>query len=101
MTKTPTVDRAAVAPSGGSDDLAFFYLKIPPANIAQFKFLIESYDGLGIVRTLNRLSGEVVVLAPRDTASTVDALLTSIKNELELQILPAPEAENEDWLLAE
>jgi hypothetical protein len=89
--------------SPGEKDALFhpFFLRLPPRNIALFKFLLESYEGLGIVRTLNRHSGEIAVLALADTAGVIRALLETLRSETDFEILPTPQSINEDWLLAD
>ena len=76
-------------------------LALPPSEIVSLKNTLEDYEGLGIIRTLNADRGEVVILALPDTVETVNQLLESLKKELNIRIIPAPEGENEDWLLGE
>ena len=80
-------------------DLKAFYLRIPPEHIVLLKFLVESYEGLGVLRTLNRHTGEVVVLAPFESEETVGELLEELRGELSLEDLEIPEGAGEDWLL--
>ena len=75
------------------------FLKLPPERIGELKFLLESYDGIGIIRTLNRKTGVVVILALRDTIETVRALVESIRDEFSIRVIPAPEGATEDWLV--
>lgn len=77
-----------------------FFCKIPSPNIALLKFTLESYEGLGVLRTLNRKTGEVVILAPEDSREAIAELLESCKDDYQIQILTAPQSMNEDWLLA-
>lgn len=84
-----------------NSDLAPIFLKLPPQKIVYLKFILESYEGLGELRTLNSNSGEVVILAIRETKENLDQLLNSLKQELSLcQILP-PYSMKGDWLLSE
>ena len=78
-----------------------FYLKLPPARIVDLKFLLESYEGLGILRTLNRKTGFVVILALQDSKADIERFIADVGERLEMRLVaPPPQAENEDWLLA-
>ena len=61
------------------------FLRLPPEKIVELKALLESYDELGVLRTLNRKTGVVVILTLSDLAETLDALLGSVTVELGLQ----------------
>ncbi len=82
-------------------ELIPIFVKLPPEEIVSIKFTVESYDGLGIVRTLNPQTGEVVILATEDSVEDVKKLLKSLKNSLNLRIIPPPPCVQGDWLLAE
>ncbi|OVE80296.1 hypothetical protein BVY02_00740 [bacterium J17] len=82
-----------------TDQLRPIFLKLPPDNIVQLKFTLESYEGLGILRTLDSDTGEVVILALEDTLADVESLLESIKGELGMRKIEAPESLEGDWLL--
>lgn len=71
-------------------ELVSIYLKLPPEHIVTLLFLLESYDGLGIIRTLDRDRGYVLVLAPTDTAPVVKELLESLRQELQFETIPCP-----------
>lgn len=75
------------------------FLNIPPENIVLLKALLESYDELGILRTLNRSTGDVVVLSLEDARLDLEQLLQSLKSQLNLRFLEEPPTWNEDWLL--
>lgn len=77
------------------------FLKISPADIVWMIFLVESYDGLGVVRTLDAERGEIVILALSDTVQTLRALLDSVTGEFEFREIPPGESLKGDWLLAE
>ncbi len=77
------------------------FLKLPPDNIVRLKFTIESYEGIGVVRTLNSNTGEVVILALDDTVNTVREVVETIKDDLSMRYIPPPESIEEDWLLKE
>lgn len=78
------------------------FIKLPPEHIVTIKFILESYEGLGIVRTLNAERGRLVIIAPADSMQTLHELLKSLEKEISLEILSnmPPEART-DWLMKE
>lgn len=52
-------------------------VRIDPANIYILDDVIEAYDGLGLVTTVNAKMGEVVVHV---TPDTYDDIMTILKN---------------------
>ncbi len=82
------------------DNLYPVFIKTPAENIVYFKALLESYEGfIGVMRTLNRLTGEIVVLGVKETKVELHEFLDSIQQELEFYIIPTPEGLSEDSLL--
>lgn len=75
------------------------YLEIPPEEIAYVKFIFESYEGVGIIRTVERKKAVIVLMAMDDFLSTARSILTSLKNEVLLTEIPRPAEIGEDWLL--
>ena len=82
-------------------DLAPIFLTVALEDIVYLKSILESYEELGIIRTLNKARGEIVILALKDTESELLALLESIRSEMSFRITPPPEGMAEDWLLSE
>ena len=87
----------------GGDELKPVFLKIAPEDIVYLKSILESYEELGIIRTLNRLTGEIVILALKDTEKPLLELLDALQKEKEIdfRIVPPPDIPSEDWLLSE
>ena len=63
------------------------FLKVTPEDIVRLKFVLESYEHLGVLRTLRRDDGIVVILGVLDTARDLEALLHSLENELRMHRL--------------
>jgi len=81
-------------------ELIFF--KLPPEHIVTIKFIMESYEGLGIVRTLSAERGRLVIIAPQDSMQTLRELLKSLEKELSLEIMDTiPSEAHIDWLVKE
>ena len=79
-------------------DLVEIYLRIQREDVALLKFVLESYEGIGIVRTIDRKKATVVVLAMPDLLGPVRAVLESLREHMDwYEILPP--AEQDDWLM--
>jgi hypothetical protein len=77
------------------------YLEIPPEQIAFVKFIFESYEEVGIIRTLDRKKAVIVLLAMNDFLGTARAILDSIKDTVPLREIPRPLDMKDDWFMAE
>lgn len=75
------------------------YIRMPEAEIVLLKFILESYEGLGILRTLNSDLAEVVILAMEDTVDEVHKILDALSGEISLEIISCPENLDNDWLM--
>ncbi len=82
-------------------DLLEIYLHIRPEDIAYVKFIFESYEGVGIIRTVDRKKATIVVLVVEDFLEAARSILTYLKNEVPLTEIPRPTDIGEDWLLRE
>lgn len=82
-------------------DVVPFYLKIDPRDIVLLKFTLESYEGLGVLRTINAQSGEVVFIALKDTAAHVRELFEQMRQTISFREIPLPADADENWLLGE
>lgn len=81
-------------------DLIEIYLRIQRTDIALLKFVVESYEGIGIVRTIDRKKATVVILAMPDLVDHMRGVLASLREEMEWYEIPAP-TEQDDWLMEE
>jgi hypothetical protein len=82
-------------------DLQLIYLATPPQHIAYIKFVFESYEEVGIIRTIDRKSAVIVLLAMRDFADSARAILESLKQDIALQEISAPAGTADDWFMKE
>ncbi|HEY8515226.1 MAG TPA: DUF4911 domain-containing protein [Candidatus Binatia bacterium] len=80
-------------------------LRVEREEVAYFKFLFESYEGVGIVRTVEtQKDGTVVIalLAPRDFVEVAEAILEDVRERgarpFTYEELPA--VCTEDWFLS-
>jgi Domain of unknown function (DUF4911) len=77
------------------------YLNIPPENIVLLKAILESYDELGILRTIDKKRGDVAILSLPGVRRDLDNLLESLTSELRLSHLAPPLDLGADWFLTE
>ncbi len=59
-----------------------FYLRIRPDKIALFHFLLEGYDGLAVLSTMDAKQGLVRLIVPEDCYNELWQLLFAICEEL-------------------
>jgi hypothetical protein len=77
------------------------FLAVPPAEVAYVQAVLDSYEGIAIVRTADSAKAVIVVLAMADFADVVEEILTDLKREIPLQETTPLAGGGEDWLLAE
>ncbi len=82
-------------------DLREIFLDLLPKDIAYLKFIIESYEGVGIVRTVDQKRAIVDLLVVEDFMQTVISVLASLQHEVSFAEIPRPPDIGEDWLLRE
>jgi len=61
--------------------LEYFFL-IRPEQIALFRFILEGYDGLAVLSTMNQEQGLVRILVPESRVKELWHLLDSLSPEL-------------------
>jgi len=84
--------RAAIQP---------IYLRVAPADIALVKFLFESYEEVAIVRTVDRHTAIIVVLAVADFLGDARAVLRELQDRIDCIEVEAPRTDVDDWLMRE
>jgi Domain of unknown function (DUF4911) len=60
------------------NDVVPIYLRVAPRDIALLKFVVESYEGVGIVRTVDPTAAVIVVLVAPDFLATARSILASL-----------------------
>lgn len=84
------------------DDMYPLFLKLPPENIVLLKCLVESYDGIAEIRTLDADVAIVVLLAMKDTKDILSQIIETENKSLNSAVIPMPEhLLQSDWLFAE
>ena len=82
-------------------DLHEIYLEISPEHIAYIKFIFESYEEVGIIRTVERKKAIVVLLAMHDFLATARKILDSLKQDIPFVEIPRPADMTDDWFMLE
>ena len=88
--------------TGSSDvgGLEPIFLRVAPVDIALVKFVFESYEGVGIVRTLDRHAALIVALISRDFLADAWGIVADLQTRIDCAVVEAPPDAGEDWLLA-
>jgi len=76
-------------------------LRLPPADIAHVKFLIESYEEVGIVRTIDRQAAFIVLLVVPDFVAVARAILEDLRAHVTFEEIEPPPGQWDDWLMRE
>ena len=71
-------------------DTVEIYLLVPPEEIAYVKFIFESYEGVAVVRTIDRKRAVIVLMVAPDFAVEARRILEAIRSEVAWEELPAP-----------
>lgn len=66
------------------------YLRLAPRDIDFLNRIMEGYDGLGIVSTLDRRAGLVVIRVTPDTRADVLAIISSLPVNFEFIVNHSP-----------
>lgn len=82
-------------------DLQEIYLEIAPEHIAYVKFIFESYEEVGIIRTVDRKKAIIVLLAMTDFVDTAHQIIDSLKHDIPLAEITRPADMTDDWFMLE
>jgi hypothetical protein len=78
-----------------------FYLEVAADHIAYIKFIFESYEEVGIIRTVDRKKAIIVLLAMNDFVAVARAILASLEKEIPLREIARPANVQDDWFMTE
>jgi hypothetical protein len=79
-------------------DVVPIYLSLAPREIAYVKFVFESYEGVAVVRTLDRHAATLVVLAVPDFEPQARTVVRALAEEGVCQETGPPADFDGDWL---
>jgi hypothetical protein len=66
--------------------------RIPPDEIGYVSAVVESYEGIGIVRTRDPEFGIIEFWVIAEFREAFDALLADLRTEIEIEVLDIPPA---------
>ena len=69
------------------------YFYVDPREIYFLKFILEGYDGLGVINTIDREKGLIRVVVPECQTEVFEMLVSALSEELRL--IPADVEEGE------
>jgi len=81
-------------------ELHDIYLEIPPEHIAYIKFIFESYEEVGVIRTVERKKAIIVLLAMHDFLDIARNILASLKQDIPFAEISRPADMTDDWFMA-
>jgi len=77
------------------------YLETFSEHIAYIKFIFESYEEVGIIRTVDRKKAIIVLLVMEDFLETARRILDLIRHDVPLMEIRRPADMSDDWLMTE
>jgi hypothetical protein len=66
-------------------DTISLLLQIPPQEIAYLSFIMESYEGVAVVRTIDPRKGQVELMFPPDYQDEIGEILKDLAQEFPIQ----------------
>jgi hypothetical protein len=81
-------------------DLVAVYVRLPPEDIAYLKFVLESYEMVGFLRTIDPQAATLAVFLVPGFAEVGRAILEAVSGEIPLTVIDEPAALGDDWLVA-
>ena len=71
-------------------DICSRYFQLDRRNLVYLKFIVEAYEGLATLSTVNREGAIVRIGYPHFSSRDVDALLHALGKEIEMTEVPQP-----------
>jgi len=85
--------------AGPRDDLDVVFLRVRRDDIAFIKFIFESYEEVGLIRTLDQHAAVITLLVCPDFRTVARGILDSLRTQVQFEEIDPPEDLGEDWLL--
>jgi hypothetical protein len=80
-------------------DLVEIYVRLRPEDIAYLKFIFESYETVGFLRTIDPKAATLVVFLVPDFAEVGRRILESVARDIEIERIDRPADLGDDWLV--
>ena len=81
------------------DDLDVIFLRVKRDDIAFIKFIFESYEEVGLIRTIDERAAIITLLVCPDFRWAARGILDSLRSQMEFEEIPPPASFGDDWLL--
>lgn len=72
-------------------DTVEWYFRIRRRDIAYMKFILESYEGLGVLRTIDPREAIVEVMVPPGLEREMETVLEGLGDEIPMERIQYPE----------
>jgi len=82
-----------------TDELVEVYVRVAPPDIAYLKFIFESYETVGFLRTVDPKAATLVVFLVPDFAEVGQRILDAVAREIPLERVERPTDLGDDWLV--
>jgi hypothetical protein len=79
-------------------DVVPILLRVPRRDIAYVKFVIESYEGVAVTRTVDPAAGVVVALVAPDFLADAQRIVAALAAEGACEEVALPAGPDLDWL---
>ncbi len=66
------------------------YFRVERRDLVYLKFILEAYEGLAVLSTVEREGAVVRIVYPHFSAADVDALLKALSEEISINEVPQP-----------
>ncbi len=66
------------------------YYRVDRREIAYLKFILEGYDGLAVMTTVNAQAGEIVLASAPECEAELEMILQDLKKEILIEPAAAP-----------
>src|SRR5213593_960824 len=82
-----------------SPELVEIYVRLAPQDIAYLKFIFESYETVGFLRTIDPKAATLVIFLVPDFAEVCHGILDSVSRDIEIERICRPTDLGDDWLV--
>lgn len=80
-------------------DLIEVFVRLRPEDIAYLKFIFESYEMVGFLRTVDPKAATLVVFLVPDFAEVGLRILDSVSRQIQIERIDCPADLGDDWLV--
>lgn len=82
-----------------SRPLIELFVRLRPEDIAYVKFIVESYETVGFLRTVDPAVAVLMILVVPDFLDDALGILASLEREIAIERIPRPADLGDDWLV--